>query len=72
MLLNHPRQKETHQAAPVRMENLDGTKVSLPIIIEVRKITQKVMTLWKRNSLQITNIIFFLIYFDRLTDNKHK
>lgn len=56
MLLNHPRQKETHQAAPVRMENLDGTKVSLPIIIEVRKITQKVMTLWKKKF---------------ITDNKH-
>ena len=56
MLLNHPRQKETHQAAPVRMENLDGAKVSLPIIIEVRKITQKVMTLWKKKI---------------ITDNKH-
>ena len=52
------------------MENLDGTKVSLPIIIEVRKITQKVMTLWKKNSLQITNIYIF--FWDRLTDNKHK
>ena len=71
MLLNHPRQKETHQAAPVRMENLDGTKVSLPIIIEVRTITQKAMTLWKKkNSLQITNIYIF--FWDRLTDNKHK
>ena len=40
------------------MENLDGTKVSLPIIIEVRTITQKAMTLWKKNSLQITDIIF--------------
>ena len=58
MLLNRLRQKETHQAAPVRMENLDGTKVSLPIIIEVRTITQKAMTLWKKNSLQITDIIF--------------
>lgn len=39
------------------MENLDGTKVSFPIIIEKRKITQKVMPLWgKKKSLQITNI----------------
>ena len=50
--------KETHQAAPVRMENLDGTKVSLPIIIEVRKITQKVMTLRRKKKF--------------ITDNKHK
>ena len=40
MLLNHPKQKETHQAAPVRKENLDGTKVSFLIIIEVRKINK--------------------------------
>lgn len=40
------------------MENLDGTKVSFPIIIEKRKITQKVMPLCKekKNSLQVTNI----------------
>ena len=71
MLLNHPRQKETHQAAPVRMENLDGTKVSLPIIIEVRKITQKVMTLWKKKFITDNKHNFFF-FFDRLIDNKHK
>jgi hypothetical protein len=40
VLLNHPKRKETHQAAPVRMENLDGTKVSFLIIVEVRKINK--------------------------------